>query len=83
MRCVVTGGDGEPSLFNILHELGWHLAQRIADGEAEEAKRVLLVVEETLRSGSETAIHASTIGLLESLQNSKRTGAIQTSGPSI
>lgn len=61
--------EGQPSLFNILAELGTHLAHLLQAGRTAEIAATLGVVERILTSGNEAVVHATTLGLLTTLQS--------------
>ena len=61
--------EGQPSLFHILEELGRHLAHLLQAGRTSEIPDTLGVVERVLGAGNGEVIHATTLGLLTSLQS--------------
>ena len=68
--------EGQPSLFNVLSNLAYHLADTFDGPGAEETERVLRVVEDVLSEGDEDAVFATTHGLLSTLQSALRTKGI-------
>jgi hypothetical protein len=60
--------EGQPSFFNVLSTLAYHLADGFEVGGSEETIRALAVVEDVLGEGSADAVFAATHGLLTDLQ---------------
>jgi hypothetical protein len=60
---------GAPTIFHVLDELGRHLAHLVQAGRTSEVVATLGVVERVFGAGNEGVIHATTHGLLTSLQS--------------
>jgi hypothetical protein len=63
---------GTPTIFHVLDELGRHLAHLVQAGRTPEVVAALGVVERIIDTGSEVVVHATTHGLLTSLQSEAR-----------
>ena len=68
--------EGQPSFFNVLSNLAYHLVDTFDGTGAEETKRVLGVVEDALSEGHEETVFATTHGLLTTLQSALRNKGI-------
>ena len=64
--------EGQPSFFNVLSTLGYHLADTFDRTGAKETRQVLSVVEDALSEGEEETVFATTHGLLTTLQSALR-----------